>query len=209
MPCQSGFSETTVSDLSIEDLPKIRESEGHYPITLHREKTNVLQRICISEECVHDIKAMLDERRNSTSGTLFVSQKGQRLTTRFINDAIKTMVEKTYGKEDTEKFKTKSLSDAYNDALLRANLTHEIKDTLFGHMRSGAKEKYAISQTTIIDACNKAFQFLTVNHGNQARKDIETMRDQMRDMKDIEKRNTDSPMELLTKTSDELKSEKA
>jgi hypothetical protein len=79
----------------------------------------------------------------------------------------------------------KSLRDAYNDALLRANLTQEIKDALFGHKREGAKEKYAISQATIIDAYNKAFQFLTVNHGTQARKDIEVMRDEMRLMRRI------------------------
>lgn len=176
---QSGFSETDVSALNVDDLPNITETEGHYPITMHREKTGVLQRTCISEECVHDIKAMLEERGNPTHGALFISQKGQRLTTRFINDVIKTMVEKTYGKEESEKFKTKSLRDAYNDALLRANLTQEVKDTLFGHKRGGSKEKYAIGQATIIDAYNKAFQYLTVNHGTQARKDIEVMRSEM------------------------------
>ncbi len=176
---QSGFSETDVSSLNIEDLPKITETEGHYPITMYREKTNVLQRTCISEECVHDIKAMLEERGNPTKGALFISQKGKRLTVRFINDAIKTMVEKTYGEEQAEKFKTKSLRDAYNDALLRAKLTQEIKDTLFGHKRKGARSKYAVSQATIIDAYNTAFQFMTVNHGTQARKDIETMRSQV------------------------------
>lgn len=146
---------------------------------MYREKTGVLQRTCISEEAVHDIKAMLEERGNPTKGALFISQKGKRLNTRFINDAIKTMVTKTYGAEEAEKFKTKSLRDAYNDALLRANLTQEIKDTLFGHMRKGAKEKYAVSQATIIDAYNKAFQYLTVNHGTQTRKDIEVMRSEM------------------------------
>jgi site-specific recombinase XerD len=72
---------------------------------------------------VLEMKAMLSERGNPTAGALFISQKGQRLTTRFINDAIKYMVEKTYGEKEAEKFKTKSLRDAYNDALLRANLT--------------------------------------------------------------------------------------
>jgi site-specific recombinase XerD len=184
---QSGFSETDVSALNVEDLPKITETEGHYPITMHREKTGVLQRTCISEEAVHDIKAMLEEREakgqlepdKDGKTPLFISQKGERLTTRFINDAIKMMVEKTYGKEDAAKFKTKSLRDAYNDALLRANLTQEIKDTLFGHKRKGAKEKYAISQQTIIDSYNRAFQYMTVNHGTQARKDIEVMRSEM------------------------------
>jgi site-specific recombinase XerC len=97
---QSGFSETDVSALNIQDLPNIQECEGHYPITMHREKTGVLQRTCISEEAVHDIKAMLEERGNPTKGALFISQKGSRLTTRFINDAIKMMVTKTYGAEE-------------------------------------------------------------------------------------------------------------
>lgn len=44
---QSGFSETDVSALNIEDLPEIEKCEGHYPITLHREKTGVLQRMLI------------------------------------------------------------------------------------------------------------------------------------------------------------------
>src|SRR4030065_2314206 len=177
---QSGFSETDVSCLNIEDLPDIDKCEGHYPITMHRDKTGVLQRTCISEEAVHDIKAMLTERKNPTKGALFLSQKGERLTVRFINDTIKGMVEKTYGKEQSEKFKTKSLRDAYNDALLRANLTQEVKDTLFGHKRQGSREKYAISQATIIDAYNKAFQFLSVNHGTQARKDVEELNQKLR-----------------------------
>jgi site-specific recombinase XerD len=176
---QSGFSETDVSSLNIEDLPKITEAEGHYPITMYREKTNVLQRTCISEECIHDIKAMLDERGNPKKGALFISQKGKRLTVRFINDAVTQMVTKTYGEKRAKEFKTKSLRDAYNDALLRANLTQEIKDTLFGHKRQGARNKYAISQATIIDAYNRAFQYMTVNHGTQARKDIEVMRSEM------------------------------
>jgi site-specific recombinase XerD len=185
---QSGFSETDVSCLSIEDLPNIYTCDtAHYPITLHRDKTGVLQRTCLSEEAVHDIKAMLTERQNPTKGALFISQKGERLTTRFINDIIKTMVEKTYGTEQTEKFKTKSLRDAYNDALLRANLTQEIKDTLFGHTRQGAKEKYAISQTTILDAYNKAFQFLSVNHGTQSRKDFEVLNTEFHEMQEDNK----------------------
>jgi site-specific recombinase XerD len=202
---QSGFSETDVSSLNVEDLPDIMTHDGHYQISQYREKTNVLQRTCISEEAVHDIKEMLKEREHAgtlkpdASGKtpLFVSQKGQRLTVRFINDAIKEMVRNTYGKEKAEEFKTKSLRDAYNDALLNAQppLTQEVKDTLFGHKREGAREHYAISKATIINAYNNAFQNLSVNHGTQARKDIEVMRDQMRDMRD----NSDKTLANLNK----------
>jgi site-specific recombinase XerD len=208
---QSGFSETDVSSLSIEDVPNIRTHEGHYFIALYREKTNVLQRTCLSEECVHDIKEMLNEREHAGLLTpdangrtpLFVSQKGERLTVRFINEAVKGMVEKTYGKEKAAEFKTKSLRDAYNDALLRANLTQEVKDTLFGHKREGAREHYAISQATVLDAYDKAFQFLSVNHGTQARKDIETIRDQMREMRD----NNDQTIQSLNRLIGSLTTE--
>jgi hypothetical protein len=213
---QSGFSETDVSSLDLGDLPEIRTHEGHYQITLHREKTDVLQRTCLSEEAVHDIKEMLNERAHSgelkpdSNGRtpLFISQKGQRLTVRFINDAIKAMVEKTYGKDKAEEFKTKSLRDAYNDALLRANLTQEVKDTLFGHKRSGAKEKYAVSKSTIIDAYDKAFQFLSVNHGTQARKDIETMRDQMRDMRDNSDKTLSNLNRIIEQQQQDMKAQK-
>lgn len=208
---QSGFSETDVSSLSIEDVPHIRTHDGHYFIPMYREKTNVLQRTCLSEECVHDIKEMLNEREHAgllnpdAKGRtpLFISQKGERLNVRFINDAIKGMVEKTYGKEKATEFKTKSLRDAYNDALLRANLTQEIKDTLFGHKREGAREHYAVSPATIIDSYSKAFEFLTVNHGTQARKDIEIMRDQMREMRD----NNDKTIQSLNRLIGSLTSE--
>lgn len=218
---QSGFSETDVSSLNLEDLPSIRQTEGHYPLTMHREKTGVLQRTCISEEAVHDIKAMLQERESkgqleadkNGKTPLFISQKGKRLDTRFINDTVKAMVTKAYGSEMAEKFKTKSLRDAYNDALLRANLTQEVKDTLFGHRRSGAKEKYAISQATVIDAYNKAFQFLTVNHGTQARKDIEEMRSEVsglvKVLADVQKENGDFKTQISELRQALTKQEKA
>jgi site-specific recombinase XerD len=101
---QSGFSETDVSSLNIKDLPELDKYERHYYICMYREKTDGLQRTCISEEAVHDIKAMLEEKGKPTKGALFISQKGQRLTTRFINDAITLMVEKTYGAERAKEF---------------------------------------------------------------------------------------------------------
>ena len=58
--------------------------------------------------------------------------------------------------------------------------SQEVKDTLSRHKREGAREKYAIGQATIIDAYNKAFHFLSVNHGTQARKDVEELNQKLR-----------------------------
>jgi len=168
---QSGFSEIDVASLNIEDLDDIYEHEEHLFIEKRREKTNIIQATCISAEAVHDLKSMLRERGSPKEGALFVSQKGQRLTTRFINDAMKKLAQKAY---PDKKFKTKSLRSAYNSALLRANIQpQELKDLLMGHKRAGARSHYAYDKITMLEAYEKAFKHLSINHGKQARKDLE------------------------------------
>jgi septal ring factor EnvC (AmiA/AmiB activator) len=72
------------------------------------------------------------------------------------------------------KQKTKSLRSAYNSALLRANIQpQELKDILMGHKRLGARSHYAYDKITILEAYEKAFKYLSINHGTQARKDLE------------------------------------
>ncbi|MDH5266150.1 MAG: site-specific integrase [Candidatus Bathyarchaeota archaeon] len=168
---QSGFSEIDAASLNIEDLNDIYCHEGHLFIQKRREKTNIIQATCISTEAIHDIRAMLRERDNPEKGALFVSQKGQRLSVRFINGAMKRLAKTAY---PDKKFKTKSLRSAYNSALLRANIQpQELKDLLMGHKRAGARSHYAYDKITILEAYEKAFQYLSINSGTQARKDIE------------------------------------
>lgn len=168
---QSGFSEIDVASLDIEDLNDIYEHDEHLFIEKRREKTNIIQATCISAEAVHDLKSMLRERGSPKEGALFVSQKGQRLTTRFMNDAMKKLAQKAY---PDKKFKTKSLRSAFNSALLRANIQpQELKDLLMGHKRAGARSHYAYDKITMLEAYEKAFKYLSINHGKQARKDLE------------------------------------
>jgi len=171
---QSGLSEIDASSLNIEDLNDIyNHDEGqHLYIEKFREKTNIPQRTCISIEAIHDIKLMLRERGNPKEGALFVSQKGQRLITRFIAEAMTKLCEKAHG-DKAKQFKTKSLRSSYNDALLRADIKQEIKDLMMGHKRAGARGHYECSPTTIKEAYEKAFKYLSINHGTQARKDLE------------------------------------
>ncbi len=77
---QSGFSKTDVSCLNIEIYQILTNAKVIILSRCTRDKTGVLQRTCISEECVHDIKAMLAERHNPPKGALFVGQKRERLT---------------------------------------------------------------------------------------------------------------------------------
>jgi len=168
---QTGYSEIDVSSLNIEHLNNIYEHEGHLFIEKKREKTNQIQATCISAEAIHDIKAMLRERGNPKEGALFVTPKGKRLSVRFINQAMKKPAKKAYPNKD---FKTKSLRSAYNSALLRANIQpQELKDVLMGHKRLGARSHYAYDKITIMEAYEKAFKYLTVNHGKQTKKDLE------------------------------------
>lgn len=170
---QSGFSPIDVSKLNIEHLKDgtktIYETEDHLYIDKLREKTSIHQKTCISSECVFDIQNMLKERGNPKSGALFVSEKGMRLSTRFINDAMKSLCEKAHGKQLCKEFKTKNLRDSYNDALLRSEVKQEVKDLMFGHKRLGARGHYHCSPTTIKEAYSKAFKYLSINHGTQTK----------------------------------------
>jgi len=166
---QSGLSEADVSALNVQDIPQLYgKTEGHVFFQKQRQKTKMLQRTCISAECMHDLRLYLMERDNPTEGALFVSSKGERLAVRFINTAIKSLVEKAFP-ERAKEWKTKNLRDAYNDALLRSNIAQEIKDLMMGHKRQGARGSYECSPTTIKEAYKKAFEYLSVNHGTQTR----------------------------------------
>jgi hypothetical protein len=57
------------------------------------------------------------------------------------------------------------------NALLQAKLTQELKDSMVGHKREGARNDYAITELTVKTAYLEAFKFLTINgYGSQSRK---------------------------------------
>lgn len=183
---QSGFSEADVSEMKIENLKGIMENPEteHYFLEKGREKTGEIQATCFSYEAVHDIKAMLQERGNPTEGYLFVSTTkglGDKLEVRSINDAMKTLAEKTFGAEKAKEFKTKSLRSFYNSALLRSGIKQEIKDLLMGHSRAGARKAYDYDEYTIKEAYQKAFEYLSIN-GIQTRQDIKQLKEDMNEI---------------------------
>ena len=184
---QSGFSEVDVSNIKIEELKGLSDQPEteHYFIEKPREKTNETQATCLSYEAVHDIKAMLQERDNPQSGFLFVSQtkgKGTQLEVRSINEAMKALAEKTFGKEKAKDFKTKALRSFYNSALLRATVApQELKDLMFGHGRKGARGHYDYDETTITEAYQRAFEHLSIN-GLQVRADLKKVMDTLKSL---------------------------
>ena len=186
---QSGFSEVDVSVLRIEQLKGLYElpETEHYFIEKPREKTGEMQATCFSYEAMHDIRAMLQERGNSTEGYLFVPttyvakdkrENEAQLETRSINKAMKNLAEKAFSPEKAKAFKTKMLRSFYNSALLRANVQpQEVKDLMFGHGRKGARGHYDYDEYTIREAYKNAFEYLSIN-GLQTRTDIARLKEE-------------------------------
>jgi site-specific recombinase XerD len=177
---QSGFSEIDTIALRVEDIKGIYEmpQTEHYFIEKPREKSGITQATCISYEALHDIRAMLAERENPESGFLFICEtfnKGEKLTTRSVNEAMKDLALKTFGKEKAKQFKTKTFRSFYNSALLRSGVKQELKDLMMGHKRLGARGHYAYDEFTIKEAYKNAFEYLSIN-GIQSRNDLSEMR---------------------------------
>ena len=173
---QSGFSPIDLCELKIEDFPELYTTERHHYVCKRRQKTNVWQQTCLSVECIHDLKLLLEKRGNPKSGLLFTTQRGKPLTQRFLNESIKGLALRTFGREKSKQFKTKNLRDGFKNGLLRAKISTEIIDSMFGHLRSGAKGAYELSQQLIEESYEQLFGYLSVNGGLQSKADYQALK---------------------------------
>ena len=174
---QSGFSEVDVASMCIEDFP-FYDDKGDWVISQtddlyhkrRREKTNQWQQTCISREALEEIRIMLQSRGFPKTGFLFVSFRGEQLGVRGINDMLKAVVQKGFNGKSKD-WKTKHLRDAFMNGLHQGKVTQEVKDSMVGHKREGARNDYAITELTIKTAYSEAFKYLTINgYGSQSRK---------------------------------------
>lgn len=199
---QSGLSEIDASQLKIEDITTLytMPQTEHYVIEKPRNKTQTIQATCLSYEFLHDLRSLLAERGNPTSGYIFTSQTRQAIEidektkkpiidektkkpklidrpieVRRINEAMKALAEKTFGKEKAKLFKTKALRSFFNSALLRADIKSEVKDLFMGHARLSARGSYDYDEFTIREAYTKIFENLSIN-GIQSREDLAELR---------------------------------
>jgi site-specific recombinase XerD len=216
---QSGFSEVDLTEMKIEQFP-FYDDEGSWDIPISedlyhprlREKTNIEQKTCISREALEEIRIMLQQRGFPKEGSLFVSMKQQKtLDVRELHDILKTLVERAFNGK-VKLWKTKHLRDAFMNACLQAKIPQEVKDSMVGHKRQGAREAYALTEQTIKTAYSEAFKFLTINgFGSQGRKIEELEKqftEQLRAMTAImtELRNENSQLkQQLAQTSTETK----
>jgi hypothetical protein len=189
---QSGFSEIDISELKIETIKGLYEMavNEHYFIEKPREKNSHIQQTCLSYEFLHDLRALLSERGNPTTGYIFTQLTGtkgtkdslaserQAIDVRRIHECMKTLAEKTFGKEKikgtetlkAKEFETRMLRSFYNSALLKAKIQpQELKNRMMGH-DIGTQGHYDCDETTIREAYNMAFENLTIN-GLQSRED--------------------------------------
>lgn len=139
-----------------------------------REKTNISQKTCISREALEDIRIMLQSRGFPKEGFLFITQKGNQLENRDLHDMFKALIEKAYTGRATM-WKTKHLRDSFMNGLLQSNIPQEVKDSMVGHKREGARENYGLTEQTIKGAYTSAFKFLTINGFGQTSRKIEEL----------------------------------
>lgn len=153
--------------------------KGHIYLEKKREKTGVEVKTCLSEEAVHDIGLTLRKRGYPKKGLLLITRNNTQLSVRYINERLKKLVGQALGEEYGKQFQGSDLRDAYNDALLRADIKQEIKDLMFGHKREGAKSHYHASETTIREAYEKVFPYLSIDTVRRSREDIVSMKNQL------------------------------
>ena len=174
---QSGFSEIDVLSLKIQDLG-LYDTGGNWRLSLNedlyicklREKTNIPQKTMISRECLEEIRIYLQSRGFPKEGYLFETQKNEPMTIRALGEMFKALVESGFKGRSSE-WQTRKLRDAFMNALLKAQVTQEVKDTMVGHKRQGARENYEITEDTIRESYQNAFKFLTINgFGSTSRK---------------------------------------
>lgn len=181
----TGFSPVDTLKQNVGDIiDAFKNEDEHFLIQTHRSKTGVAHVTCLSYEALFDLKAMMKERglnvkeilenpeHPDRKQPLFITPKGERLNTRFLNDAMKRLAEKALTPDRAKQFKTKSLRDSYNVGLLEAEITGETKDVLFGHLRLDARGNYAFTEEIIKQAYLKAFKKLSINGFRQTKKQI-------------------------------------
>jgi len=174
---QSGFSEIDALSLKIQDL-NLYDTNGNWRLSLNedlyicklREKTNIPQKTMISREALEEIRIYLQSRGFPKQGFLFETQKSEIMTVRALAEMFKALVESGFKGRSSE-WQTRKLRDAFMNALLKAQVTQETKDSMVGHKRQGARENYEITEDTIRESYQNAFKFLTINgFGSTSRK---------------------------------------
>jgi len=157
---QNGLAPVDVSLLNAGDLPL--EEWSYYEKS--RSKTGEIWRGVVTPDMAAELQTYLKIRGNpSKEEPLFVGRQGA-LDNQAISGIITDLIDKS-GFSGNDGFQPKSLRDAFEDALVDANVHPKLKEALMGHV-SGIEHEYGGHNklvTMIVEAMKKAYPLLTLN----------------------------------------------
>jgi site-specific recombinase XerD len=157
---QNGLSPIDVSLFNVGDLPS--EEWTYYEKS--RSKTGEIWRGVVTPDIAFELKTYMTIRGNPSKGEpLFLGSRGA-LDNQAISGIVSDLIEKS-GLNGNSGFKPSSLRDAFEDALVEANVNHKTKECLMGHVSSieheyGGQNKIA---AVVTEAMKKTYPFLTLN----------------------------------------------
>ena len=156
----NGLAPVDVSCLNVGDLPL--EEWAYYEKS--RSKTGEIFRAVVTPDIAFELKTYLKIRGTPQKGEpLFTGRQGQ-LDNQAISGLISELIEKS-GLNGNSGFKPTSLRDAFEDAMVEANVNHKIKEALMGHVSSIEHEYGGLNKLVInvVEAMKKAYPFLALN----------------------------------------------
>jgi len=156
---QNGLPPVDVSLLKVGDLPS--EEWNYYEKS--RSKTGEIWRGIVTPDIAAELQTYLKIRGNpSKEEPLFVGRQGA-LDNQAISGIVSELIEKSgFGNDG---FKPTSLRDAFEDALVDANVHPKMKEALMGHV-SAIEHEYGGHNklvAVVTAAMKKAYPLLTLN----------------------------------------------
>jgi integrase len=156
---QNGLSPVDVSLLNVDDLHM--EEWTFYEKS--RSKTGEIWRGVVTPDIAYELKAYLEVRGSSEESSLFIGRQGS-LDNQAISQVVSDLIGKA-GLNGNSGFKPTSLRDAFEDALVEANVNHKVKEALMGHT-SDIEHEYGGHNKLVVnavEAMKKAYPYLTLN----------------------------------------------
>ena len=177
---QNGLSPVDVSMLNAGDLPT--EEFSYYEKS--RSKTGEIWRGIITPDILYELTNYLKIRGSpKKEEPLFVGRQGA-LDNQAISGIVSELIEKA-SLDGNSGFKPTSLRDAFEDALVEANVHPKIKESLMGHV-SGIEHEYGGQNKLIAivtEAMKKAYPLLTLNGLTRMAKESEVSKEEFEALK--------------------------
>jgi integrase len=195
---QAGLLPTDIIGLTWDRLNIDFDSEERDFIHVEnvRDKTGALHVFILNPDLLYFLRTQWIDQDKPTGGWIFKGYKDSSMVTRNLNHFFKEHAVKALGETRGSQLVFKDLRDSYNEAILDSNVNEEIKDTLMGHLRKGAKASYSLSTATVVRVYQEGiYPKLAVNGWNLKKKasEVDELREKMESLSDalsqVEKEN--------------------